>query len=281
MPKSGVLSELRAPEPLCAVHVVTKAIRENIPPARHPHHHVSLLIRGDGFYFGGPAACPPQRPVASMLPAGDQDYCGLRGPMESWFAGFTWRGLKIKPSGTEKMILGWGGQSMAVSRWKPLDADRLGRFVETFTALRSALASTGLPAVVRARALLMELFDLFIETPECGPERLGHRALAQFHAALTRHACEGVPVEDLAAETGVSVDYVRDLFRVRYGMRPVEYRTSLRMGRARELLASSTLNVKEVAHRTGYPNALYFSRAFRSYFGMSPREMIHRYRLPH
>ena len=37
--------------------------------------------------------------------------------------------------------------------------------------------------------------------------------------------------------------------------------------------------VKTVALRMGYANPLYFSRQFRARFGMSPREVIRRYRI--
>jgi transcriptional regulator GlxA family with amidase domain len=61
-------------------------------------------------------------------------------------------------------------------------------------------------------------------------------------------------------------------------MRPVAYRTALRLARARELLATTAMNVGAVARATGFADPLYFSRAFRRRFGISPREMLRNFR---
>jgi YesN/AraC family two-component response regulator len=44
------------------------------------------------------------------------------------------------------------------------------------------------------------------------------------------------------------------------------------MEKAREMLASGTLSVKEVAARVGYANGNYFSKVFRRHCGFSPSE---------
>ena len=44
-----------------------------------------------------------------------------------------------------------------------------------------------------------------------------------------------------------------------------------RMEHARALLAESDLPVQDIALRIGYENAMTFSRIFKTYFGLSPR----------
>lgn len=46
----------------------------------------------------------------------------------------------------------------------------------------------------------------------------------------------------------------------------------LRLGRARHLLAESSLSVLEIASATGFASASQFSRAFRRAFGHAPRD---------
>ena len=53
-------------------------------------------------------------------------------------------------------------------------------------------------------------------------------------------------------------------------MTPQRYLTDIRLNQAKELLISSSLNVGEIAAIVGYENALYFSRVFRKYAGLSP-----------
>src|SRR5205807_1262440 len=126
----------------------------------------------------------------------------------------------------------------------------------------------------------IELFCLFLDLPDVESERLSHRALARFHTLIQEHACDEVSIEDLSAQAGVTADYLRNLFQERFGMRPVEFRTALRLGRARDQLIATDMNVKEAAKKAGYSDPLYFSRVFRHHFGMSPSDMIRRYRLP-
>lgn len=47
---------------------------------------------------------------------------------------------------------------------------------------------------------------------------------------------------------------------------------SMRMAKARELLASSTLSISSVGEAVGYPDPPSFSRAFKTWAGISPRE---------
>ena len=45
-----------------------------------------------------------------------------------------------------------------------------------------------------------------------------------------------------------------------------------RMSQAAELLKLTSLPIAQVGRAVGYANQLHFSRAFKSYHGMSPRE---------
>jgi transcriptional regulator GlxA family with amidase domain len=127
---------------------------------------------------------------------------------------------------------------------------------------------------------MLELFAFFLDAPDLGAGASAtHRALARFRAALESRAGDPVTIARLARECGLSPDHLRELFLARYGVRPVEYRAQLRLARARELLASTTLSVAQVARRAGYADPLYFSRVFRARFGITPSDMIRRHRL--
>ncbi len=268
-----------APEPLIAVHF--KGTFNHHTPYRGFHNEpvLALLMRGTGPYWVGPQKLPDTRPLATFLPPGDADVNGFVGPAESWYTNFRWPGLRTQ-SRPQDVIVSWGGRSIRLPRFKPIDGVTLAGSVEIFAALRTALARQDLPGSVCARALVMQLFQRYADLPDAGLAGLGHRALAQFRELLHARACDDVTIEQIADDAGVTADHLRELFRGRYGMRPLEYRTGLRMARARELLASTKLNVKQVAHQTGYPDALYFSRVFKEHFGISPRDMIRRFRLP-
>lgn len=70
----------------------------------------------------------------------------------------------------------------------------------------------------------------------------------------------------------VSKSYFSSLFKNHRGMTFVEYLTSIRMERARELLAMEDLRSYEVAERVGFRDAHYFSLTFKKQTGYSPTE---------
>ena len=77
---------------------------------------------------------------------------------------------------------------------------------------------------------------------------------------------------ELAGRVGMSADHLGVLFKAELGMTPVEYRARLRLLRARELLVSTALPIRQIARETGFPDGNYFARVFRKEYGMTPRE---------
>lgn len=78
-------------------------------------------------------------------------------------------------------------------------------------------------------------------------------------------------VSELCSETGiVSPDRLRKAFLERTGMLPKAYIEDVKMRRARTLLVSGDLEVREIASRLGYFDAGHFSRRFKANVGLSP-----------
>jgi mannose-6-phosphate isomerase-like protein (cupin superfamily) len=67
-------------------------------------------------------------------------------------------------------------------------------------------------------------------------------------------------------------DSLRHRFRKRFGTSPQAMLVRLRMERAKELLRTSTLSVKEIADELGYSRQHDLTRAFHKYTGTSPSE---------
>ena len=77
---------------------------------------------------------------------------------------------------------------------------------------------------------------------------------------------------DLAREVKLSAAHISRLFSIEIGISPSEYLIRLRMERARHLLLTSLLSVKEIMAMTGYGNRGHFVQHFRRYFGLTPSE---------
>ena len=72
-------------------------------------------------------------------------------------------------------------------------------------------------------------------------------------------------------------DSLRHRFRKLFGTSPQALLVRLRIERAKELLRSSTLPLKEIAHELGYSRQHDLTRAFRKHCGMSPSQWkLHR-----
>lgn len=74
----------------------------------------------------------------------------------------------------------------------------------------------------------------------------------------------------LPREVGISPNRLRTRFRAGFGASPGHYLETLRMQKARFLLLTTTLSIKEVALQTGFEDALYFSRRYRKYWRQPP-----------
>lgn len=79
-------------------------------------------------------------------------------------------------------------------------------------------------------------------------------------------------VADLALECGISARHFFRMFRTTTGMTLSDYAAERRIARARALLASERIPIKQVSWHCGFETAAAFSAAFRRATGFRPRE---------
>lgn len=75
---------------------------------------------------------------------------------------------------------------------------------------------------------------------------------------------------EFAQSVNLSVWRVCHIFKSDVGMPPMRYLRLLRMERAKDLLESSFLTVKEIAFRVGLNDESHFVRDFKATYGSSP-----------
>ena len=81
-----------------------------------------------------------------------------------------------------------------------------------------------------------------------------------------------ITIEDIAAICGINRSYFGKIFRNSIGRSPQEFLMNYRMVKATELLKLTSLSIAEIGSAVGYENQLHFSRAFKTIYGISPRE---------
>lgn len=81
-----------------------------------------------------------------------------------------------------------------------------------------------------------------------------------------------ISIEDYAKQLHMSTCWFIRSFRRYMGQAPMQYITSIRINKAKDLLRSTNCSVQEISSLVGYENPLYFSRVFRKQAGCSPTE---------
>lgn len=82
-------------------------------------------------------------------------------------------------------------------------------------------------------------------------------------------------IEDLSKITGTSLRYFETLFQSKYNTTPKAYIISLKIERAKELLLSEKLLIKDVAIMLGYNDIYHFGKLFKARTGFTPSEYRH------
>lgn len=79
---------------------------------------------------------------------------------------------------------------------------------------------------------------------------------------------------DIASECSVSLSYLRGKFLKQTGMTVLQYRDSLRIAAAKEMLESGYFTASEIASELGYCDVYHFSKSFANQVGLSPRKWL-------
>ncbi|MDO4295425.1 MAG: PocR ligand-binding domain-containing protein [bacterium] len=90
---------------------------------------------------------------------------------------------------------------------------------------------------------------------------------------LLQNYASNISLDSLCNEFYCSRATLTASFRKAYGKSIMEYLNAVRMEKGRELLAkNSQLSIREIAENCGFSDQNYFTKAFRKYHGMTPRE---------
>ena len=86
------------------------------------------------------------------------------------------------------------------------------------------------------------------------------------------HFDKDISLDDVSRVVNISPYYFSKVFKEECGLNFIEYLTNIRIDRAKELLESSNLSIKEICVSCGYTDPNYFSRSFKKNVGVTPTE---------
>ncbi|MEM7407257.1 MAG: GlxA family transcriptional regulator [Pseudomonadota bacterium] len=83
---------------------------------------------------------------------------------------------------------------------------------------------------------------------------------------------EPMSLNELAHHAGLSRRQLERLFQKHLGCVPTRYYLELRLTRARQLLLQTSMSIVDVAFACGFISAPHFSKCYRDFFGLPPRD---------
>lgn len=87
---------------------------------------------------------------------------------------------------------------------------------------------------------------------------------------LDRNYARDIHLPELVEFFHFSKEYISKLFKEKYNMGIYEYVLARRMTRAKVLLEENEIQIQSLAERLGYKDSNYFSKAFHTFYGISP-----------
>ncbi|RAV23196.1 helix-turn-helix domain-containing protein [Paenibacillus contaminans] len=85
-----------------------------------------------------------------------------------------------------------------------------------------------------------------------------------------------ITIPELSGLAGLSVSRYIHLFKQRTGSTPKDYLIKFRLHKAKELLRDTRLTIRQISLIVGFVDQLYFSRVYKKFEGISPKEARHR-----
>ncbi|WP_322904631.1 AraC family transcriptional regulator [Paenibacillus campi] len=106
-----------------------------------------------------------------------------------------------------------------------------------------------------------------------GAESVTRRTVKQMIHYMSSQYAHPVSIEHMCSSIGYNRAYMSRIFKKETGMTPVTYLLKLRIDKARQLLRERPeLSTQQIAASVGLTDALYFSKQFRRFYGVSPSQ---------
>ncbi|MGY4688854.1 response regulator [Salibacterium sp. K-3] len=89
---------------------------------------------------------------------------------------------------------------------------------------------------------------------------------------IDEHLNAPLTLEEAAGHAGLSASYFSQLFKEAAGENLTDYVTRRRLQKAVDLLKDQAYSLKEISYMVGYKDPNYFSRVFKKYYHLSPKQ---------
>ncbi|GAB6108999.1 helix-turn-helix domain-containing protein [Fusibacter bizertensis] len=123
---------------------------------------------------------------------------------------------------------------------------------------------------LQIKVTMLKLFETlftFSSTAELVDEQ---SIISEITVYIRRNLDQDLSISTLSNWCDIDQRKLHYLFQKYMGLCPKKYITAIRMRTAKEMLSHETIAISEIAHKVGYQDVYYFSRAFKKVTGFSP-----------
>lgn len=145
-----------------------------------------------------------------------------------------------------------------------------GQLPELLSLAEMLLAAGSQPAVQShlLSALLLQICTGIIMPPDrVIPQESPACAMSRF---IDAHYTEDIFLSDIAGAAHITASHAIHVFKPIFGVSPVQYLNSRRIGQAQHLLLTTDLSASQIASMAGISNINYFYTVFKKLVGQSP-----------
>lgn len=119
---------------------------------------------------------------------------------------------------------------------------------------------------------LQETVETFTDSMFSGITSTGGQTIKKAIKYITQHYAENLTLEQVAGEVHLNPSYFSTYFKQTAGISFKEYLNMVRVEESKRLLSSTDYSVIDIAVSTGFENQSYFSKVFKKYTGLTPRQ---------
>lgn len=133
--------------------------------------------------------------------------------------------------------------------------------------------NTSFSSVESNKEYVKKVIEAAIDLRETVSRKKYHSVLEEAKAYIEQNFDDAnISLNSVAASVNLSPNHFSSIFSQEVGKTFIEYLTSVRMERAKELLKTSSMTSAEIAYAVGYKDAHYFSSLFKKTQDCTPKE---------
>ncbi|MDF2717911.1 MAG: AraC family transcriptional regulator, partial [Paenibacillus sp.] len=122
------------------------------------------------------------------------------------------------------------------------------------------------------RQALIDYYRRIIELTSLPAHHKTGSTVASVVSYVEAHYRDNLNLDVIADEAGVSAKYMSKLFKEKTGVNLTDYISTVRIAKAKELLADTDMTVSAVAEEVGIYSRTTFIRLFKKYEGVTPND---------